>query len=89
VLTDGVECLVLTATGTLYATCFDGAGLINFLLGPATVALGVPLALNLGHVRRSFHGVGLALLAGSLTSALSGVAVVAAGRQPAPVQAGT
>jgi putative effector of murein hydrolase len=68
---------LLDATGTPYARYFAGAQFIQFLLGPATVALAVPLALNLSHVRRSFPGVGLALLAGSLTSALSGVAVVA------------
>lgn len=68
---------LLAATGTSYATYFAGARFINFLLGPATVALAVPLARNLGHVRRSLHGVGLALLAGSVTSALSGVAMVA------------
>ena len=67
---------LLKATGTSYATYFAGAQFIHFLLGPATVALAVPLALNLSHVRRIFHGVGLALLAGSLTSAISGVAVV-------------
>jgi putative effector of murein hydrolase len=68
---------LLEATGTPYARYFAGAQFIQFLLGPATVVLAVPLALNLSHVRRSFPGVGLALLAGSLTSALSGVAVVA------------
>jgi putative effector of murein hydrolase len=68
--------LLLKSTGTSYAAYFDGARFIHFMLGPATVALAVPLALNIGHVRRSFHGVGLALLAGSLTSALSGVAIV-------------
>jgi putative effector of murein hydrolase len=67
---------LLQATHTQYAAYFAGAQFIHFLLGPATVALAVPLARNLGHVRRSFQGVGLALLAGSLTSALSGVAVV-------------
>lgn len=67
---------LLEATGTPYATYFAGAQFIHFLLGPATVALAVPLAMNLGHVRRSIHGVGLALLAGSLTSAVSGVALV-------------
>jgi putative effector of murein hydrolase len=68
---------LLETTGTPYARYFEGAQFIQFLLGPATVALGVPLALNIKHVRRSFAGVGLALLAGSLTSALSGVAIVA------------
>jgi len=69
--------VLLEATGTPYARYFAGAQFIQFLLGPATVALAVPLALNLNHVRRSFPEVGLAILAGSLTSALSGVAVVA------------
>ena len=67
---------LLEATHTSYATYFAGAQFIHFLLGPATVALAVPLALNLDHVRRSVHGVGLALVAGSLTSTLSGVAIV-------------
>ncbi|HEY1941020.1 MAG TPA: LrgB family protein [Roseiarcus sp.] len=67
---------LLEITGTSYATYFSGAQFIHFLLGPATVALAVPLARNLNHVRRSFHGVGLALIAGSLTSTLTGVFVV-------------
>jgi putative effector of murein hydrolase len=71
-----VVSMLLEATGTPYARYLAGVQFIQFLLGPATVALAVPLALNLNHVRRSFPGVGLALLAGSLTSALSGVAVV-------------
>jgi putative effector of murein hydrolase len=71
-----VVAALLEGTGTSYATYFAGAQFIHFLLGPVTVALAVPLARNLGHVRRSFPGVGLALLAGSLTSALSGVLVV-------------
>jgi putative effector of murein hydrolase len=67
---------LLKITGTPYQTYFAGAQFIHFLLGPATVALAVPLARNVNHVRRSLHGVGLALLAGSLTSVLSGVGVV-------------
>ncbi|QOC95466.1 LrgB family protein [Pseudomonas putida] len=68
--------VVLQATGTGYDTYYSGAQFINFLLGPATVALAVPLALSLSHVRRSLSGVGLALLAGSLTTTLSGVVLV-------------
>jgi putative effector of murein hydrolase len=67
---------ILKCTNTPYAEYFAGAQFIHFLLGPATVALAVPLALNLEHIRRSLRGVGLALLAGSLTSMISGVAVV-------------
>jgi putative effector of murein hydrolase len=70
-----VAALVLI-TGTSYKTYFAGAQFINFLLGPATVALAVPLAQNLGHVRRSLRGVALALLAGSLTSIISGAGLV-------------
>lgn len=68
--------VLLESTGTSYATYFAGAQFINFLLGPATVALAVPLAMNLDHVRRSLRGVGFALLAGSLTTTLSGVVIV-------------
>jgi putative effector of murein hydrolase len=67
---------ILLATGTPYATYFAGARFIHFLLGPATVALAVPLARNLHHVRRNLHGIGLALLTGSLTSIVSGIAIV-------------
>ena len=42
---------VLAATGTPYETYFDGAQFVHFLLGPATVALAVPLFENRAHVR--------------------------------------
>jgi putative effector of murein hydrolase len=71
-----VVAAIVLATGTSYATYFSGAQFINFLLGPATVALAVPLARNLHHVRRGFHAIALALLAGSLTSIVSGVGLV-------------
>ena len=38
---------VLTVTGTPYQTYFDGAQFVHFLLGPVTVALAVPLYLQL------------------------------------------
>ena len=67
---------VLMISHTTYVAYFAGAQFIHFLLGPATVALAVPLATNLHHVRRSLRGVGLALLAGSVTSVISGIAIV-------------
>jgi predicted murein hydrolase (TIGR00659 family) len=67
---------VVLATGTSYKTYFAGTWFFNFLLGPATVALAVPLARNLSHVWRSMRGIALALLAGSLTSIISGAALV-------------
>jgi predicted murein hydrolase (TIGR00659 family) len=66
----------LLATGTSYQTYFAGAQFINFLLGPATVALAIPLAKNLSLIRSNFGSICLALLAGSVTSIVSGVAIV-------------
>lgn len=68
--------VLLEFTGTPYRTYFAGAQFIHFLLGPATVALAVPLARNIKHVRRSIPGVGLALAAGSVASVLSGIGAV-------------
>ena len=67
---------VVLATGTSYPTYFAGAQFINFLLGPATIALAIPLAKNLAFVRSNLHSIGVALLAGSATSIMSGVAIV-------------
>ena len=67
---------VVLATRTSYATYFSGAQFINFLLGPATVALAAPLARNIRQVGDSVKGVGLALLAGSLVSTVSGMGLV-------------
>ncbi len=64
------------ATGTSYQAYFSGAQFINFLLGPATIALAVPLARNAALIRCNLRSLGLALLAGSLTSIVSGVAIV-------------
>lgn len=67
---------VLLATGTSYQTYFAGAQFINFLLGPATIALAIPLARNIGYIRKNLHSIGLGLLAGCVTSIVSGVAIV-------------
>ena len=42
---------LLLITGTPYDTYFDGAQFIHFLLGPATVALAIPLYDNLQQIR--------------------------------------
>jgi putative effector of murein hydrolase len=67
---------VVLGTRTSYENYFAGAQFINFLLGPVTVALAVPLAENFMHVRRNLASIGLALFAGSLTSVVSGVGIV-------------
>lgn len=66
---------LLLATGTPYASYFDGAQFVHFLLGPATVALAVPLWRNIAIVRRSLLAMAAALLAGSVTAAASAVAI--------------
>ena len=68
--------MVLLGTDTSYQSYFQGAQFINFLLGPVTVALAVPLAENFAIVRRNLASIGLALTAGSLTSVVSGAGVV-------------
>mgnify|MGYP000853906136 CR=1 FL=1 len=66
---------LLWATGTSYRAYFDGAQFVHFLLGPATVALAIPLYAQLGRLRRMALPLCAALLIGSLTAALSAVAI--------------
>ena len=67
---------IVVVTGTDYRVYFAATQFINFLLGPATVALAVPLARSARLVRQNLPGVGLALLAGSVTSIFSGIGLV-------------
>ena len=66
---------ILTLTETSYETYFDGAQFVHFLLGPATVALAIPLYRQIDKVRRSALAVLVSLTAGSLTAAASAVAI--------------
>ena len=59
---------VLHLSGTSYATYFEGAQFVHFMLGPATVALGVPLAVKARELRRMLLPMLAAVVAGSLTS---------------------
>jgi len=63
---------LLLATDTAYATYFEGAQFVHFLLGPATVALAVPLWSNRAEIRASLLPMLAALVAGA------GTAIVAA-----------
>ena len=78
---------LLVATGTDYARFFDGAQFVHFLLGPATVALAIPLYRNLAIVRRSLLPMAAALVAGSVTAAASAVAIAWAFGAPREVLA--
>jgi len=66
---------LLWLTDTPYRTYFDGAQFVHFLLGPATVALAIPLHAQLPRLRRMAMPLLLALLIGSLTAAVSAVAI--------------
>jgi predicted murein hydrolase (TIGR00659 family) len=63
--------LVLWGTGTPYQTYFEGAQFVHFMLGPATVALALPLWSNLHHVRATLIPMAGALVVGSLVAILS------------------
>lgn len=65
----------LTLTETPYATYFDGAQFVHFLLGPATVALAVPLYLQFDKLKKLALPLAVALLAGSLTAIVSAVGI--------------
>ncbi|UCV02559.1 LrgB family protein [Dechloromonas denitrificans] len=65
----------LTLTATSYETYFAGAQFVHFLLGPATVALAIPLYTQFRRVRAMLLPVVVGLLAGSLTAVLSAVLV--------------
>jgi len=68
---------LLTLTGTPYRTYFDGAQFVHFLLGPATVALAIPLYAQFGRLKRMLLPLLTALVIGSFTAALSALAVAA------------
>ena len=70
--------LFLTATGTPYKRYFEGAQFVHFLLGPATVALAIPLFAQWQRLRRMALPLIVALVAGSATAAFSAVFVAQA-----------
>jgi predicted murein hydrolase (TIGR00659 family) len=74
-LTAALIIVTLTALGVSYETYFAGAQFIHFLLGPATVALAVPLYRNLERVKASALPICAALLAGSVTAIVSAVLI--------------
>lgn len=64
---------ILTWTDTSYETYFEGAQFVHFLLGPATVALAVPLYLYVGKLREMAWAIGVGLLVGSVVAIVSAV----------------
>jgi predicted murein hydrolase (TIGR00659 family) len=66
---------VLKLSGTPYQTYFDGAQFVHFLLGPATVALAIPLFAQLDKLRRAWLPILGGLVVGSVTAIVSAVGI--------------
>ena len=69
---------LLAVSHTDYQTYFNGAQFVHFLLGPATVALAIPLYNNLEMVRRNLLPMAAALVVGSVVAIVSAVGIAKA-----------
>lgn len=66
---------VLLATGTPYATYRKGVELLSFMIGPATVALAVPLYAQRQRIREMWRPLCVALLAGCSVAIVSALGI--------------
>lgn len=69
---------LLLVTRTPYRSYFEGAQFVHFVLGPATVALAVPLVRHRALVVRNIVPMLLALVGGTVTAAFSAVLIARA-----------
>jgi predicted murein hydrolase (TIGR00659 family) len=67
--------ILLKVSETPYQTYFDGAQFVHFLLGPATVALAIPLFAQFDKLRRAWLPILGGLAVGSLTAIVSAVGI--------------
>ncbi len=67
--------LILRNTDTSYQRYFEGAQFVHFLLGPATVALAIPLYRQFERIKKSALAISVSLVCGSVTSAVSAVLI--------------
>jgi predicted murein hydrolase (TIGR00659 family) len=72
-----ILCIILTVTGISYARYFEGAQFVHFLLGPATVALALPLYAQIKRVQSLLVPAIAALFIGSSVAIVSAMAVAA------------
>ncbi|MAM58890.1 MAG: hypothetical protein CMN25_16345 [Salinicola sp.] len=68
----------LLLTGTDYPTYFQGAQFLHFLLGPATVALAIPLYDHRERVRRMLWPILIGTISGVATAVVSAVGIAMA-----------
>ena len=66
---------LLVTTGVPYKRYFEGAQFVHFLLGPATVALAIPLYRQVHRIRGSWLAISIALFVGSLVAVMSAVGI--------------
>jgi predicted murein hydrolase (TIGR00659 family) len=85
VLSIGILAIALLLTRTPYAAYFTGAQYVHFLLGPATVALAIPMYANLPAIKRHFLAIIVSLSAGSIVAASSAMLIARALGAPAQV----
>lgn len=70
---------ILVITDTPYEIYFEGAQFVHFMLGPATVALAIPLYRQWKSLKRHPVALTVSLLIGSLTAALSAIFIAKIG----------
>ncbi|MEM8795664.1 MAG: LrgB family protein [Pseudomonadota bacterium] len=66
---------ILLTTQTSYQDYFEGAQFVHFLLGPATVALAIPLYRQFDRVRGSAISIITSIITGSLTAITSAIGI--------------
>lgn len=74
----GVLIAFLLLTDTPYEAYFEGGQFVHFLLGPATVALAVPLYQQCAKLRELWLPMAVSLVAGVIVGALSSVMIARA-----------
>ncbi|MET0091290.1 MAG: LrgB family protein [Candidatus Thiodiazotropha sp.] len=64
---------LLLLTGTPYSAYFEGGQFVHFLLGPATVALAIPLYHQWPKLKRLWLPLGVTLVSGVVVGAMSSI----------------
>ncbi|PKM81355.1 MAG: hypothetical protein CVU89_10110 [Firmicutes bacterium HGW-Firmicutes-14] len=71
ILVTAIMIYILHYTGISYAEYSKGGDMITFLLGPATVALGVPLYKQIPGIRANLKPIVVGVLTGSISALIS------------------
>jgi predicted murein hydrolase (TIGR00659 family) len=71
--------VLLTWSNTSYDVYFEGAQFVHFLLGPATVALAIPLYRQISLVKRYPVALTVSIVTGSLVAMISAVLIASLG----------